>query len=156
MEVPGVHSSIPLSEAEKAREILSRFYEQRQENNETGQTTKQPVIWCCLNQDCNENGKRFIFESEYDVCPKCGFTHPIVYKRSLIHVLVKDKDGPIRGDMGFRYRMLCSPKRTYLSTGKNGEAATVKVDLANCPGCLAEFGNGIRETGSGVSYYLNK
>jgi len=110
------------------------------------QTTKQPVFWFCLNEDCNTVGPGFFeFESDYPVCPKCGSEgEPTVQKRVLIHFLQFDPKGPIRGYMK-RFRMSCDPKRVDLATLTNGEAATGEIQAVNCPGCLKALGLEVRQ-----------
>jgi hypothetical protein len=102
-------------------------------------TTKQPVTACCFNLECLEDGDRFEFPCEHgDVaCPKCGATEaPMIAVLALTHFLVRDnKAGLIRGGHG-RYRLACDPKRAYLATPTNNEAATDQLEAANCPQCL--------------------
>lgn len=119
---------------------------------ENGQTTKQPVVFCCQNPDCKENKfaiKLFEFESEYPECPKCGSTAPTVYKRTLIHLLVKDRMGPIRGQYG-RWKLACDAKREILATPDNGESATDQLPSVNCPGCLEAVTRGLMATPGAV------
>lgn len=122
----------------------------------TGQTLKQPTIWRCPNPECvspvgivdhtdplrlNQPGVRYFeFAGDYPECPKCGSCAPSVQKRALIHLLVRDKKGPVVGEHGLRWRMACDPKRTHLATESNGEAATGDSTCANCPGCMAASG----------------
>ena len=103
-------------------------------------TTKQPARGYCLNPECRETSDASRFEFEVTngevVCPKCGANEaPTVGLLVLIHLLVPDKNGPIKG-MNGRYRLACDSKRAYLATGTNQEAATGDVRHANCPGCL--------------------
>lgn len=117
----------------------------------TEQTTKQPVVFRCVNIECvpePEPGKPleqffdFTTKDDNPVCPKCGATpREGVQKRSLIHVLVRNRQGPIPGDGGIRYQIVCDPKRTLLATNRNGEALTGMSIAANCPGCLKKIGN---------------
>lgn len=118
------------------------------------QTTKQPVVWRCPNPECFESNlsRYYEFESEYGECPKCGLKEPYVRKRVLIHVLVRDKGGPIVGNLGLRYRLACDPKRVTLATATNGEAATGDVTTANCPGCLKAIGDKLKQTGQNLSF----
>lgn len=141
------------------------------EVKEKDQTTKQPVVWRCQNPVClptpeeiaeiinskagiNEPIKTaggliyrpslrsFDFESQYPTCPKCSYTGPpVVNKRSLIHVLLQDRNGPIVGEKGLRWFIACDPKRRTLATTTNGEACTGNSSQANCPGCLKRIGN---------------
>lgn len=104
------------------------------------QSTKQPVTWCCLNPACQEKGKRYDFERDQPLCPKCGADgYPIVQKRILIHFIVADPKGPIEGQFG-RFRMACDPPRELLGTHTNGEAASGEIAACNCPGCLKVIG----------------
>lgn len=105
----------------------------------TQQTSKQPVIMNCPNPECRDPRypmQLFSFVSDDPVCPKCGIGTPAVQKRSLIHLIVRDKDGPLVGYMGMRYRILCDPKRELMATARNGEALTPMPQLINCPGCI--------------------
>ena len=105
------------------------------------QTTKQPVYWACLNPQCKPPLESyFSFESDYPICPKCKSEGaPTVQKRVLIHFLVPDPMGNVKGQFG-RFRMGCDKGRYELATTTNGEAATADVACVNCPGCLAEIG----------------
>lgn len=124
----------------------------------SGQTLKQPVVWRCINPMCVPPGERYFeFTSDHDRCPKCTMGPPCVYKKALIHMMIQDPKGPIRGDLGIRYRIVCDPKRTYLATAKNGEAVTVDTNAINCPGCiktLQEYADRIK--GSGFFLKLRK
>lgn len=106
-------------------------------------TTKQPVRCYCLNPDCRESSDkpRFEFTTEKTpvVCPKCGADQPqLVGVLALIHFLYPDKAGPIIGYGGIKYALACAPKRAYLATPTNNEAATGDIAFVNCPGCLRE------------------
>lgn len=102
-------------------------------------TSKQPITGYCLNLECMEDGKRFEFPCNHaDVaCPKCGAQDaPMIGVLALTHFMVLDnKVGLIRGSHG-RYRLACDPKRAYLATPTNNEAATDQLPFVNCPGCL--------------------
>ena len=99
-------------------------------------TQRQQLVWMCGNPKCVERGERFRFESDDPTCPKCGcHGPPVVQLRSLVHLLVPDKNGQIKGMYG-RYKLACNPKRAYLSTGKNNEAACDDIEGVNCPDCL--------------------
>lgn len=110
------------------------------------QTTKQPVVWFCLNPDCNKVGPGFFeFKSDYPRCPKCGSEgEPTVQKRVLIHFLKNDPRGPIVG-LQNRFSMACDPKRVDLATLTNGEAASGALEAVNCPGCLKAMGKKLRQ-----------
>lgn len=110
------------------------------------QTTKQPVVWFCLNGQCQTTGPGFFeFESDYPICPKCGCQgEPTIQKRVLIHYLMPDPKGPIKGSM-LRFKMACDPKRVDLATLTNGEAASGAIEAVNCPGCLKAVGREIRK-----------
>ena len=102
-------------------------------------TTSQPGRGYCYNPECVEPGKdRFEFDVEQDgfSCPKCGSDDPgSVGLLTLIHLLVRDKAGPIQGSRS-RYRLACDPTRVLLATPTNNEAASGDVKAVNCPGCL--------------------
>lgn len=137
----------------------------------TGQTVKQPVVWRCPNRECvepatlfdptdlaalNRPGVRYFeFAADYPECPKCGSGPPAVTKRALIHLLVRDKKGPILGDMGLRWSMACDPKRTHLATEDNGEAATGNSLAINCPGCIAALAKSGRVYLQGVALKIS-
>lgn len=106
------------------------------------QTIKQPVVWRCSNPYCIPVGQMwFDFESDYAICPKCTSEgYPNVSKRSLIHLMLRDPKGPIKGVYS-RYRLACDASREQLATPTNGEAATDHFEAANCPGCLMAVGN---------------
>ncbi len=104
-------------------------------------TSKQPARGFCTNPECLESSDddRFEFDVQHGdvVCPKCGCDHaPTVGLLVLIHYLVKDPKGRIRGLAG-RYRLACDSQRAYLATTTNQEAATGDLRHVNCPGCLA-------------------
>lgn len=103
-------------------------------------TKKQPVRAYCMNPECRETStdERFEFDVENDkfACPKCGNDHPSsVGVLALVHFLVKDPKGPIRGGEG-RYRLACDAARVVLATNTNREAASGMFEAVNCPGCL--------------------
>lgn len=109
-------------------------------------TTAHPVVAFCMNQECVEHDERgtpkerFTFEvsSGEVACPKCGANEgPLVGLLTLVHVLLRDNNGPVWGMGGLRYKLACDPKRRTLATPTNLEAATGDIRAANCPGCLA-------------------
>lgn len=104
------------------------------------QTTKQPVVWRCPNPECRDSSldRYFDFESDQPKCPKCSAGPPVVSKRALIHLLVRDPQGKIVGEYQRRYKLACDASRSFIATQTNGEAGTDQVAAANCPGCLAE------------------
>lgn len=125
----------------------------------TTQTNKQPVVMRCPNPQCFDKGKRwFDFVSDYPECPKCGLGPPAVQKRGLVHILIQSRKGPIAGDMGLRYYVLCSPRRDTLATLTNGEAMTGDPYAANCPGCIKKFNRqvGTGTVRQGVGIYMKK
>jgi DNA-directed RNA polymerase subunit M/transcription elongation factor TFIIS len=104
-------------------------------------TTRQRVRGYCLNLECRESSDadRFEFDVEHDrfACPKCGNDRPPgVGLLVLTHLLIRDRKGPILGDMGLNYRLACHKDRAYLATITNLEAATGDITFCNCPGCL--------------------
>lgn len=106
-------------------------------------SVKQQSFGVCMNPACREvsTDERFTFPVEHDhfACPKCGANKsPTVNLLALIHFLIPDRQGPIEGMGGLRYRLGCDEKRAYLATTTNQEAATGELAAANCVGCLAE------------------
>ena len=104
-------------------------------------TTRQQARGYCLNPECREDSDqyRFEFDVEHDkfCCPKCGNDRPPgVGLLVLTHLLIRDRKGPIHGDMGQSYRLACHKDRAYLATVSNLEAATGDPQFCNCPGCL--------------------
>lgn len=105
------------------------------------QTTKQPVRWQCQNDDCKLRNcygvlVNFTFEADEPICPKCTARgYPTVQKVILVHLLVRDRLGPIQGATS-RYSLACDPKRDYITHPTNGEAATGEIPPVNCPGCM--------------------
>ncbi len=114
-------------------------------------TQKQVVRGYCYNPECRNHyvdeahpdwrvqDGRFEFEVENDhfQCPKCGANKgPMVGALVLIHLLTRDKMGPIEGEGGLRYKIACDAKRAYLATFTNLEAVSTAIEVANCPGCL--------------------
>lgn len=103
-------------------------------------TNKQPVTCICRNPECLESSDKphFEFQAEHEniVCPKCGADRsPMVAMLALVHFLHREKNGPIVGMGGLRYRLACEEKRAYLATVTNQEAATGEFAHVNCPGC---------------------
>lgn len=101
-----------------------------------------PIRGYCYNPKCLDSSdqERFEFNVENDLfcCPKCGACEgPMVGMLVLIHLLVQDKNGPVKGAGGIRYRLACDSKRAYTATVTNLEAATGDIRAANCPQCLA-------------------
>lgn len=114
-------------------------------------TKKQPATGYCINPECFESSDdmRFEFGIEGDLisCPKCKADEsPTVGVLSLIHHLVVDPKGPIRG-ADRRFRMACDPARAYMATATNKESATGDIAIANCPGCLDANVDSPTETG---------
>lgn len=103
---------------------------------------RQPVTGFCRNPQCRDQSNReFHFRVEHDLfaCPKCGAdSAPMVGLLVLTHMLIPDREGPVIGKGGVRYRIGCDSKRAYLATASNQEAVTDNVRIANCPGCQAE------------------
>jgi len=104
-------------------------------------TQKQAVRAYCVNPQCweDDSGGRFEFTVEHGeiACPKCGANEPpMVGLLVLVHMLLPDQKGPIRGSGGLRYKLGCEQARAYLATETNLEAATGDIQAANCPGCL--------------------
>lgn len=101
------------------------------------QTTKQPVVWRCLSDECKTDAPWFEFESDQPRCPKCGSDGaPTVQKRVLIHLAIRNSRGPILGFKGERYAFACDPPRELLATMTNGEAISGQLNVVNCPSCL--------------------
>ena len=104
-------------------------------------TQKQPVTCFCRNPECLEKSTDSHYQWQTDqtpvVCPKCGAClAPMVGVISLVHFLIRDKQGPIVGHGGLRYAFACSQTRAHLATYTNDEAATGELHAVNCPGCL--------------------
>lgn len=96
-------------------------------------------LWRCQNEDCSEcpHGRLiFDFMNETGVCPKCSADPAtpegadLVVPRVVVHLLVKDKAGPIAGH-GCRLKVACQPALKKLPTRATGSAAAV-----TCPLCL--------------------
>lgn len=104
-------------------------------------THKQKNYAFCCNPACAEEGQEFRFEIENTLspCPKCGaYEAPMVGILAKVHLLVTDRNGPIKGQGGIRYRIACdhTGKRNYISTETNHELATGDRKTANCLDCL--------------------
>jgi hypothetical protein len=94
-----------------------------------------------MNPEClvDSDDKMFTFDVQHDgfACPKCGNNRaPGVGLLVLTHLMIRDRNGPIHGDMGQSYRLACHKDRAYLATVTNLEAATGDIRFCNCPGCL--------------------
>lgn len=105
-------------------------------------TPKQRVYCFCVNPECLDESShsRFVFPHEHDLveCPKCGATEaPYVGVLVLTHYMARLPRGPIRGVGGLGFHIACDPKRAYLATATNQEAATDQIEAVTCPGCLA-------------------
>ena len=104
-------------------------------------TSKQPATGYCFNPECREKStdSRYEFRVSGNSirCDKCSCDSPLtVGLLVLIHLLILDREGPIVGSQGLRYRFACDPGRSHLATETNLEAATGDPTCANCPGCL--------------------
>lgn len=95
-------------------------------------------LFRCLNEPCGAAGEGLPvhdFENADGVCPKCAAgvkTHPrTVVQREVIHYLVNDDAGPIRGPNGNR-RVACDPDAKRLPRQATALAAAV-----SCPACKA-------------------
>lgn len=95
-------------------------------------------LWRCQNEECSTDPHgRLIFDFMADepVCPTCGADgrtpegHNVVIPRTVIHLLVKDKAGPLKGERG-RYRLACQPEAKRVA----GQFTTVP-SAATCPLC---------------------
>lgn len=106
-------------------------------------TIAQPSIGFCRNPQCREvSNQEFTFAVEHGwfSCPKCGANKPpMVGLLTLTHLLTPDKQGPILGDSGIRYKIACATKRAYLATATNQEAATDNPAFVNCLGCVEQI-----------------
>ena len=105
----------------------------------TGRTEKQPLVGFCQNPTCLVDGERFEFNVNHFpvTCPKCGADRaPYVGVLALVHLLVQDPQGKVRGAGGVRYRVACEAGRAHLATPTNQEAMTGDPTACNCPGCL--------------------
>jgi hypothetical protein len=126
-------------------------------------STKQRNFAYCSNPECAENGLEFRFEVEHTLvpCPKCGATKaPMVGMLAKVHLLVRDKRGPLEGASGLRYRVACDPsgKRATISTMHNHELATDDRGTANCLDCLiaADKANAEQFTGNPIHFVKDK
>ena len=93
--------------------------------------------------ECAEaNGnQRFEWEGDYDTCQRCGSSgYPAVILLALLHFLIPDQAGQIRGKYGRRFRMACHKSREYLATMTNQEGATNDLKAVSCPECIREAG----------------
>lgn len=105
-------------------------------------SSKQPARGYCFNPACREKPEdsRYEFDIGPDdklCCDKCGSDSPLmVGLLVLVHLLILDRDGPILGSGGLRYRFACDKQRSHLATATNMEAATGDPGSANCQGCL--------------------
>lgn len=118
---------------------------------------KQQSFGVCMNPQCREKStdERFTFVVDDDLfcCPKCGANKPpMVGLLAQVHFLIPDRNGPVEGVGGLRYRLACDDKRAYLATATNQEAATGELAAVNCPGCLKVAGElKIKGTGKVLS-----
>lgn len=123
-----------------------------------GRTKHQPIVWRCGNPECAQGtgAKFFDFTTRSDKphCPRCGANPPFVSARALIHLLVPDMQGPVQGEHGIRYKILCEPKRDVLATTTNQEACSGDFRAVNCGGCLNLLNN--QQLVSGQAMSLNK
>jgi hypothetical protein len=96
------------------------------------------TMYRCYNEDCTEqpNGRLgFDFSGTVPICPKCQCDgrQPefavMIQELSTIHLVVKDKAGPIVTTMG-RRRVACQPTAT-----KYPDNATDDPNAVNCPEC---------------------
>jgi hypothetical protein len=104
---------------------------------------KQRQFAYCTNPECRENGAEYHWEIKHDwtCCPKCGANQaPMVGILAKIHLMVRDKTGPLQGNGGLRYRLACDTKknREGISTLTNYEVATDQKEVCNCQDCLIE------------------
>lgn len=102
-------------------------------------TAQHPIRWRCVNPECQELGQQFEFESDRARCPKCGGEDRCVVMLTLLHLVVRDDKGPIRGRL-FNYRLACDKtrRRGAIATETNNEGATGDINSVNCAACLAE------------------
>lgn len=120
---------------------------------QTGQSIKYPVFWLCRNPECRpDNARAFSFQSDYPECPKCGAEPPLVQKRALVHLLLRNPKGPILGMKGLRWELACDVDRDWLATGDNGEAATGLSFHVNCQVCLKRIGNKVVVKGLAIHH----
>jgi hypothetical protein len=104
---------------------------------------KQRNFAFCRNPECAEEGCEFRFEVEHTLnpCPKCGADRaPFVGMLAKIHLLVRDRKGPLVCAGGLRYRMACDTeyKRGSISTTENHELGSGAREVCNCVDCLVQ------------------
>lgn len=123
-----------------------------------GRTKHQPIVWRCANPECARRfGQKhydFTTKNDHPKCPQCGAEPPYVAARALIHLLVPDERGPIPGEYGVRYKILCEPTRAVMATERNQEACSGDFRVVNCGGCLALLGS--TKLVSGQTMAINK
>lgn len=103
-------------------------------------------LWRCLQPECQTGQHGHDFVSDEPVCPLCGIDGrtpeggSVIAKLEPVHLLVKDKQGPIVG-RGARYRVLCDPS---LKLGPKVRA-TGEPMATYCPACKAhaDFPKGV-------------
>lgn len=100
-------------------------------------TSKQPLQWVCMRPECRneESGKPYSFFADQPKCPKCtSFGPPAIQLKALVHLLVPDPAGKIKGMFG-RYSLACDRSRDVIATTTNREGGSDHPDSVNCPGC---------------------
>lgn len=81
---------------------------------------------------CN-NPKGLEFESSEPICPSCKASAPAVVQLTAVHFLFPEKDGPIVGLHGLKFRVACKPETKAL----RGVPATGESGPVTCPRCKA-------------------
>lgn len=87
----------------------------------------------------DESGRRprlLEFESDRQVCPRCGASGPPLVAALIdVHLVVMDPKGAIQAASGRQY-VACSPKRPYFGIDPlRPYSATGEVSAVTCPRC---------------------
>ena len=98
-------------------------------------------LFRCYNLACQADPHvplGFEFWSDTGECPKCYTRPPITIELEIVHLLVRDNNGPILGSSPEfkRWAVACQRSRPYLSTPAERFPATPVVEAVNCPLCL--------------------
>lgn len=89
--------------------------------------------YCCR---CSVPGKFHEFEADAPACPKCGAGEPAVIELCDVHFLLPDQGGPVVGEFGRRYKVVCEPGREVLATSIYDDyAASGDPRATTCRSC---------------------
>lgn len=84
---------------------------------------------------CDQAEGGYEFTAEVCVCPRCGSGHPVVLELTPVHFIYPDRQGPMLGHAGRRWRMACEPQRKFLGDGYTAIPATDNPRVVTCPLC---------------------